>query len=252
MSPRDNRSARELIAELRGRGVTVTEIADELQRSPRMVRKVVNGEAPGRTYRATLLELATTGTTTTVPPRRRGKSGSLVPVRTKRGAETKSAVPVDTGGRYTADRQGGRLRSTTYLGGGGRMHDLRIPKGPQAKGRGVASDEITQTVRSAAKGQARDTQKLIKTRVTYSNGRVMEVNEYNASTMLKRIHEHGGSALDWLRNENANRYSNLDVSKDTITGVSLTVYDAPKTVEYERQGLRQRRRRVNTKWSPNY
>jgi hypothetical protein len=242
----DARSARDLVQELRGRGLSNTEIAGELQRDPRMVRKILNGETSGRVYRATLIELATTGKATTVPPRRRTKDNQLVPVRTKRGAPTKSVIPTDTGGTYTRQKQGGRLRSTTYLGGGGRQHELNIPKGKTAKGRQAANDEILERVRAAARGQARDTQKQIKARVTYANGRVMEVNDYNASTMLKRINDDGGQALDWLRNESNKRYENLDVSSTPITGVTLTVYEAPKTPAYYREQARGRVRRTRT------
>ncbi len=158
----------------------------------------------------------------------------------------------DTGGRYTQTRQGGRLRTTTYLGGGGRQHELQIPKGRAAKGRQQANVEILQRVRGAARGQARDTQQMIKARVTYANGRVMEVKEYNASTMLKRINDHGGDALSWFRDENGKRYTNLDVSEQPITGVTMTVYGKTKTTEYDRQKARGRTRRTQSGWRPNY
>ncbi len=61
MMATDKRTARELIQHLRGRGVTNAEIARELQRDPRMVRKVLNGETPGTNYVQTLRELADTG-----------------------------------------------------------------------------------------------------------------------------------------------------------------------------------------------
>lgn len=249
---RQNATAQELLQELRGRGLSVSEIADELQRSPRMIRKVLNGETSGRVYRTSLLELARTGQTSTLPPRRRGKSGNLVRVRSKAGSDEPTVVPADTGGRYTQDRQGGRLRTTIYLGGGGRQHELQIPKGRAAKGRQQANVEILQRVRGAARGQARDTQQMIKARVTYANGRVMEVKEYNASTMLKRINDHGGDALSWFRDENGKRYTNLDVSEQPITGVTMTVYGKTKTTEYDRQKARGRTRRTQSGWRPNY
>jgi transcriptional regulator with XRE-family HTH domain len=249
---REGGSAQQLLQELRGRGLSVSEIAGELQRSPRMIRKVLNGETSGAVYRASLLELARTGQTTTVPPRRRSRSGDLVRVRSKAGAAEPTVVPQDTGGRYTPNRQGGRLRTTTYLGGGGRQHELQIPKGKTAKGREQANSEILHRVRSAARGQARDTQQMIKARITYANGRVMEVKEYNASTMLKRINDHGGGALGWFRDENGERYTNLDVADQPITGVTMTVYGKAKTQEYDRQRTRGRPRRTQSGWRPNY
>jgi transcriptional regulator with XRE-family HTH domain len=202
----ERRSAQDLVRFLRGRGLTNAEIAAELDRSPRMVSKILNGETRGELYRTTLEELATTGRSTTVPPRRRTKSGELVKVRAG-GGEEKSVTPVDTGGTYAEKRQGGRFRSsTTYLAGGGRQYELGIPKGKTAKGRDLADQEIIAKVRAAAKGQARDKQKQISARVTWANGRTMELNNYNASTMLQRIREGGGSALEWMRSESGLRY----------------------------------------------
>jgi hypothetical protein len=240
VSAAEGKSARELIQELRGRGLSTADIAGELRRDPRMVRKVLNGETSGAAYRGTLQELATTGRATSVPPRRRAKDGHIVPVRTKRGAETKSVVPADTGGRYTREKQGGPLRSTTYMGGGGRQVELKVPKGKTAKGRQAADAEILTAVRAAAKGQSRDQQKRIRATLTYADGRVMEVKDYNASTLLNRLNGAGGSVLDWLADQSKDRYPNLDTSKTTITGVSLTVYETPKTDQYQRNQARRR------------
>lgn len=244
MTDRDTRTARELLQELRGRGLSNSEIAGELQRSPRMVRKILNGETSGLLYTNTLRELANTGRTTSATPRRRRADNTLVPVRAPRGSATKSVVPEDNWGRYSGKQQGGRLRSTTYMGGGGRQHELSIPKGKTSKGRQAANAEILSSVRAAAVGQARDNQKLVRATLTYANGRVMEINAYNASTMLQRIHESGGEPLEWLRQESEQRYTNLDVSKQPITGVTLTVYEAPKTQQYFREQARGRKRRT--------
>jgi hypothetical protein len=240
----DDRSARDLVQELRGRGLSNAEIAGELQRDPRMVRKVLNGETSGEAYRATLLELANTGRATTVPARRRSKSGDLVPVRAKRGAATKTVIPADTAGRYTKEPQGGRLRSTTYLGGGGRQHELHVPKGKSAKGRTDANADIMAKIRGASKGQSRDQQKRIRATLTYANGRVMEVNDYNASTLLQRLNNAQGDALGWLAEQSRERYANLDTTKTTITGVTLTVYETPKTGQYQRNKIRRNERRT--------
>lgn len=241
----------QLVQYLRGRGLSIAEIADELHRSPRMVRKVLDGTSRGELYRTTLEQLAATGRASTVPPRRRTRSGELVRVRgVAAGDGVKSVTPVDEGGTYSGTRQGGRLTaSTSYLAGGGRQHELHLPKGKAAKGRGEADSAIVSKVRAAAKGQARENQKKIRTVLTFANGRVMEVNEYNASTMLQRIQESGGSALDWLRSESSLRYTNLDVSKVPITGVTMTVFEPPKTRQYEdfKAAGRPRQRRALTR-----
>lgn len=238
-----SQSPQQLVQYLRGRGLSVAEIASELHRSPRMVRKVLDGTSRGEVYRATLEQLATTGRATTIPPRRRAKDGSVVRVRAAAGSNEKSVTPIDEGGQYAGTRQGGRLHSsTTYLAGGSRQHELHIPKGKTAKGRSNADSAILGQVRAAAKGQAHNNQKQIRTTLTFSNGRVMEVNTYNASTMLKRISEHDGSPLEWFRGEAKLRYTNLDVSAVSITGVTMTVYDAPKTNAYNRGKSDGRRR----------
>ena len=227
----DSRSAQALVQELRGRGLSTKEIADELRRSPRMVNKVLRGESSGAAYRATLLELANTGHATTRTPRRRNKSGEIVPVRAKKGSEVKTVVPEDTTGRYTEAKQGGRYTSTTYLGGGGRQHEIHMPKGKKAKGREAASEDMVNKVRAAAKSQAGGNQKRVKMSLTFANGRVMEVKDYNASTLLDRI-KTSGDALGFLVDATKNRYHDLDLTKETITGVTMTVYDTPKTKQY--------------------
>lgn len=237
------KNARELIQELRGRGLSTAEIAGELRRDPRMVRKVLNGETSGAAYVTTLKELAATGSVTTRPPRRRGKDGHIVPVRAKSGSTSPTVVPEDTGGRYTRKKQGGRLTvDTGYMSGGGRQHQLAIPKSKTAKGRTAADVEIMKLTRSAARGQSNEMQKRVRLQLTYANGRVMEVNDYNASTLLARFNQLGGqSPLNWLAAQSAQRYSNLDVSKVPITGVTMTVYNTPRT-EKSSRGYRPIRR----------
>ena len=108
-------SPAELIGSLRQYGMTVTEIARELGRSPRMVRKVVRGESTGETYRQALTELHTTGSTQTRPARRRDREGRAVPVRAPRGAGAPVVRPEDSepspgasSGASPATARGGR------------------------------------------------------------------------------------------------------------------------------------------------
>jgi len=230
----EKRSAQELVQFLRGRGISTRELADTLQRDPRMVRKILNGETSGALYGPALEELADTGRVTHIPNRRRGKSGELVRVRAKADAKQKSVTPRDPGGVYTDAPQGGRMQvSTTFMAEGGRQIEVRIPKGQQAKGRAAADAELVRQIRNAAKGQSHTNQKKISATLTFANGRVMQINEYNASTMLQRVKEAGGGTTEWMRGESKNRYLNLDVSKEQITGVTLTVYADPKTMQYE-------------------
>lgn len=244
----EKRSAQDLVRILRGRGITMTELAGELHRSPRMVRKILNGETSGALYRETLEEIANTGRATKVPPRRRQKDGTLMRIRGKAADGEKTMVtPEDPGGKYTTERQGGRAQiSTAFMSEGGRIIEARIPKGKTAKGRTVANEQLVQLVRNAAKGQAGNKQKQITARVTFANGRRMEVNTYNASTMLKRIKEDGGDTLGWLAREAGNRYVNLDTTDVPITGVTLNVVTVPKTEAYQRESAAGRTRRTRT------
>ena len=239
-SRKDNRTPRELVQQLRQAGLSVAEIAGELQRDPRMVRKVLNGEVTGEQYRRTLQELADTGKATNRPERQRAGDGRLIPVRAPAGSPTKSVTPVDTGGRYSSKKQGGRFTSSTYLGGGGRQHEIGIPKGKTTKGREQGARDLLEKVRAAARNQAHKQQRL-KFQLTFSNGRVMEVKDYNASTFLQRVR--GADPINWLTDQARDRegYDSLDVSRSTITGVTMTVYAAPKTDQY----LRATQRRGN-------
>lgn len=227
-------TAQDLVRDLRRNGVTVSEIADVLQRSPRMVRKVLNGESSGALYRGALQELASTGRTDKIPPRRRSKDGSVVKIRGKRvDGEEHSVTPTDSGGRYTDAKQGGRVKfERGFMAEGGRMLEAKIPKGKTAKGRGIANQELLVNLRRAAQGQAGPNQKKVTTRVTFANGRIMEVKEYNASTMLKRINAAGGDALAWFAEAARDRYPNLDTLGTPITGLSFTITNEAKTQQY--------------------
>lgn len=221
----------ELVQTLRRRGLSNREIASELDRDSRMVSKILRGETSGKAYQQALSELASTGRVTHRPPRRRNKAGQIVRVRAKTTGPRKTVVPVDTSGTYTDQKQGGRYRTdTTYLSEGGRIHHFAIPKGKDTKGRETATDALLGKVRSAAQGQSKDTQKRIRMQVTFSNGRVMEVKDYNASTLLNRMNTLGErDALNWIAEQSSERYSNLDTSQYTITGVMMTVYNSQRT-----------------------
>lgn len=225
----DARSPRDLLIELR-RSMTNREIANELQRDPRMVSKILRGETSGEAYRKTLTELVNTGSASTVPARRRRKDGSVVPVRAAGGE--KSTTPPDTGGRYVAQpKRGAYSTRTSYMPEGGRIHEITLPKTKGTKGRGEGTQEILRRARSAAKSQAWG-QKNVKFELTFANGRVMEVGSkggYPVSDFLRKSKEFGNDAISWLMDQTAGRYSNLDVHKVPVTGVRMNVYNNPNT-----------------------
>src|SRR5690606_28084629 len=117
--------------------------------------------------------------------------------------------------------------TTTYMGGGARTHNVHVPKGRQTKGRTTAETELMRITRAAARGQSKDTQKRVRMQLTFANGRVMEVNDYNASSLLNRFNTLGDKQpMQWLADQARERYVNLDVDKTPITGVMMTVYNA--------------------------
>lgn len=218
-------TALELVQTLRRNGLSNADIARELDRSPRMVSKILRGETSGAMYRSALSQLATTGRLESPPIRRRRKDGTIVRVRAKADAPEKTRIPEDNSGRRTTDKQGGRYReSTTYMPGGDRQHELRIPKGPKAKGRPEANKRIIRMVRSAAQGQSKEKQKRIDLDVTFSDGKRLRIRDYNASSLLRRIHQNaGGDALTWLAEQNRDRTNSGAPTNAPITGITMTV-----------------------------
>ena len=124
----------------------------------------------------------------------------------------------------------GQLRQLLAGREGVRVHQVSIPKGKKTKGRAEATRDLLSMVRSAARGQSKDTQRRVKITLTFANGRQMEVKDYNASTLLNRINEQGEkNALGWLAGQMSKRYTNLDTSQQSITGVTLNVYPSART-----------------------
>lgn len=223
-------SAFELVTELKGKGMSNAEIANELQRDPKMVWKILHGKTSGAAYLDTLTELARDGHASTRPGRRRGKDGHIVPVRAKAGAETKTVIPEDTQGRYVPQPKKGKFESaTTFFGEGARQHEVRFPKTKGAKGRAAAVDDLMSKIRGAAKAQ-RGRDKRVQFSLTFADGRVMEVGSksgYFASDVLYNTRKHGDNALSWLVDQAKERYLNLDVGAVPITGVTMKLYNAP-------------------------
>lgn len=226
MSPREpdeGMSVADMLREQRGQGVTVAEIARMLGRSERMVRKILNGETPGEAYRGAVTELYERGRVSVAPPRRRSKSGRVVPVRAKaRGLR----VPDDAPAR---PKPGRFSEAMTPLAGGARQYEFTSPKTKDAKGRATANKTIVSRLRSAAKGQRWD-RKKVKFVVRLSNGHSMTVGSkhgYQVSSVLGRS-AHGdfsGDALDWLKTQVQHRYPDLDKRGVVITDLTMTVYN---------------------------
>ncbi|GAB3244498.1 hypothetical protein [Arthrobacter pigmenti] len=230
-------SPREMIAELRERGLTTAEIAGDLDRDPSIVRQILSGKKSGEHYRQTLTELYTTGRARTIPPRRRTKSGQISKVRAKSGGEDKSVTPVEHQARYREQPKRGTYRpgETMYFRGGGRQYEVDFPKTKRAKGRAQGWDRVKKQARSAARkqwGERQLPEKRVKFNITFSDGRVMEVGGkggYSAEDFNQGIKDNDGDVEAFLMSQAQGpggkaRYKGLDVSKTPITGVSTTVY----------------------------
>ena len=235
----------DLVADLRAYGMSIAEIADELDRSPRMLRKIVRGETSGVAYRATLSELVDTGRATTRPTRRRDRTGQAVPVRAPRGSSTPTIRPVEATpapaaaapGTSTSGRRRGRgqsgpastqdtspAESTTYLPGGVRQHSVRVPqRGPN---REAGRQQVSDWLRAAARGQ-RGGRKNVRFTVHLRDGRAITVGDkggYAVSAALSRSRAEGQDPFAWLNNEIQGRYESLYPSDRDIVGVDLTIY----------------------------
>jgi hypothetical protein len=220
-------SVREMLAQMRGRGMSIAEIGRVLQRSPAMVGKVLRGDTPGEAYRGAVTELYERGRVDAPPPRRRGKDGHVVAVRAAGGeVRTPEEAPRRTRGKFT--------ESMTVLPGNARQYEITAPKTKGAKGRDQANDVIASRVRSAAKGQRWDT-KRIGFRLQMSNGHSLPVGDkwgYKVSTVLKAAQSSEGGALEWLKTQAGHRYKDLAAAGVTVTGVQMTVYNHAEVHTY--------------------
>ncbi|MGO3141731.1 MAG: hypothetical protein ACTII3_13495, partial [Galactobacter sp.] len=209
-------SPQELILESKAKyEMSWDELGAAMGRSPRMMRKIARGETSGASYKEALVELHTRGEIRHVPARRRNKAGTLVNVRAKRGAETKSVAPHDDGGRYVRSPKRGRFTvgedeqieagSENYTRTEGKEPDVFFPEGgristvemPKSKGKGRTSgwEAIKSKLRSATKSQ-RGSDKRVRFTVEFEVGdgrrRVVTIGEkagYAASDALSDINK---------------------------------------------------------------
>ncbi|WP_432570885.1 hypothetical protein [Kineococcus sp. SYSU DK005] len=249
-SSSSSRSPVDLVADLRAYGMSIAEIAHELNRSPRMVRKIVRGETSGEAYRTTLTELVDTGRATTRPARRRDRTGQVVPVRAPRGATTTTVRPAEqapapaapppaagagpTGRRRRTGQPGTGTaqpttpavppQSTTYLPGGARQHSVRVPQ--RGRDREAGRQQVAAWLRAAARGQ-RAGRKNVRFTVHLTDGRAVTVGDkggYAVSAALARSRAEGQDPFAWLNEEIQARYADFYPNDRDIVGVDLTIY----------------------------
>lgn len=197
-------TSQQLIAQLRSQGLSVREIAGELDRDSSIVYQVAAGKKSGEAYRQTLAELATRGHVSHRPPRRQRRDGTFAKVRGRAGQTGHQPPPT-----RAVPRRGQFGTETAYRPDGSRLHHVQAPKTP-GKGRGQASDAVLDQMRSAAKGRRR-----VSFTVTSADGRVVGIGGkygYRSSDVLSRMNDHNGISdpLGWLGSEAQKIYAEID------------------------------------------
>lgn len=231
-------------------GMTWADMASQLGRSDRMVRKLARGESSGESFRQSLSELYSSGAVDHMTPRRRRSDGTLTPVRSKRGAETKSYTPADTRGRRREPVRRGRFSSTTeHLGGGNRIHNIEMPATKNSQGRKKAWAAFQSKMLGIAQSQARK-DKRIKVSVTTQSPdgqrrsyQVGSKSGFHASDVRSDIKtDFGGNPEGWASHQLSSVYPDTG---GTIVGMQMVEADAsrPKPVRKEEDLARTRRHR---------
>lgn len=232
-------------------GLTWQDMAEQVGRSDRMLRKIARGETSGETFRQSLTELYERGQVETLPPRRRTKDGKLARVRSKRGAGQKSVTPADTRGKYAPTVKRGRFsHSMTALPEGNRLHHIEMPRTRRSEGRKKGLEAFDKTMLKIAKSQAR-ADKRVKVSVTVEDEQghrrqyqIGSKSGFHASDVRSDIRtDHGGSPEGWFQRQLDAVYP--DTGSYTVVGVDINEHNASRSKEIRKQedATRTRRRR---------
>lgn len=231
--------------------LTWQDMAEQVGRSDRMLRKIARGETSGETFRQSLTELYERGQVETLPPRRRTKDGKLARVRSKRGAGQKSVTPADTRGKYAPTVKRGRFsHSMTALPEGNRLHHIDMPRTRRSEGRKKGLEAFDTTMLKIAKSQAR-ADKRVKVSVTVEDEQghrrqyqIGSKSGFHASDVRSDIRtDHGGSPEGWFQRQLDAVYP--DTGSYTVVGVDINEHNAARSKEIRKQedATRTRRRR---------
>lgn len=225
-----------------------SEMGQELGRSPRMLRKLANGESSGENYRVALTELYEKGRVETMTPRRRNKDGSLTKVRSKAGADSPSLVPQDTRGKRVTGRRQNRYRShpTQHLAGGGKMDRTDMPISDKSPSRQKGWDMVGAKIKRATKSQARHDRRIKFNAIgkttdgEYRRITIGHKGGFHASDVNSDIRKiHGGNTQDWFNSQVAAVYAGSDM---TIVSVEQVEYNATRS-----KGIRKLQDATNTR-----
>ncbi|WP_026821094.1 helix-turn-helix domain-containing protein [Arthrobacter castelli] len=207
------------------RQLSQKQLAAELDRSPRLIRKILSGTMKGENTRPALTSLRDTGTVESLPPRRRSKAGQVISVRGKAtDGEPTLRVPEDPGG---PKKRPGRYRHTThYAENGDFMSQVGMHhKNPQSRQR--ANESLKADLLHVARGQARN-DKRVSWHLQLDDGTTATLggkNGYFISDVTRRIRdEFGGDANAFIRDQlSKTKYEKAGVS---ITNISTTAANA--------------------------
>lgn len=235
-------SMSELVKETKSAyGLTWADMAEQLGRSDRMIRKIANGESSGESYRTSLTELYERGQVETMTPRQRNKHGELRRVRTKRGSDSKSVVPADTRGKRVGKVKRGKFsHSETNLAAGNKLHHIEMPRSARSEGRKKGLASIKGALQKITKSQAR-ADKRVKLSITVEDDRgvrkqyqVGSKSGYHASDILSDTRtDHGGNIEGWLSRQLDAVYPDLGNQK--IVAVDMNAFNAHRTKPERRQ-----------------
>lgn len=233
-------------------GLTWHEMASQLGRSDRMIRKIARGETSGESFRLSVTELYDSGEVQHLTPRRRSKDGHLARVRSKRGSEQKSVTPEDTRGKRAASVKRGRFsHTTTALPGGNKLHHIEMPKTPKSLGRKKGLEAIDRALLQVTKSQAKR-DKRVKFSFTVEdkdgNRRVYEVGSksgFHASDVRSDIRtDFGGSVEAWMDHQINSVYP--DSGSYAVVSVDINEHSATRSKDMRKMEDVARTRR--TRW----
>lgn len=219
------KNARELIDLLVERGMTQTEIADELERDQSYVSQVRRGKKVGANLVTTLQEIAETGAATTRPERRKTSRG-ISYVRGKKGEEKVLPQGVEVedkprstrkvGKRETVPARGKYQKQTTY-GRGFRKVRIDFPRTKGSKGKDQAWEATGKSLQSMARrkwGGKDLPERKVHISATYEDGSKVEFGSksgYRPEAVLGGLDSADGDVEKWLQSQGlGGRYSNFD------------------------------------------
>lgn len=225
-------SAKEYIELLISRGMSQSEIAQEMQRDSSLISQIRRGKKPGSNMVGSLKELAETGSVTKRPPRRKTSQGTYSHVRGAKGRQNVLPKGVNeserrekTKGRRVSEHvdvpaRGRFIKHPTEYGPNMRKYKVDFPKTKDTKGRKAAFDELSKDVQSLDRKQWGDKElpeRRAYFKVTYADGSTAEVGSkggYRTETVLAGIDKHEGDFESWLKTQGlGERY--MDLNPDT-------------------------------------